>query len=93
MAQPSVAVVDSNVAEHGTKEIAEAYLNFLYSDEAQRLAGNNYYRPSNKKILQEFSDKFDLDMNLVTIDDFGGWDIAYQTYFNDGAIFDQIYSE
>ena len=93
LAQPSVAVVDSNVAEHGTKEIAEAYLNFLYSDEAQRLAGNNYYRPSNKKILQEFSDKFDLDMNLVTIDDFGGWDIAYQTYFNDGAIFDQIYSE
>lgn len=93
LAQPSVAVVDSNATEHGTNEIAEAYLNFLYSDEAQRLAGNNYYRPSNKKILQEFSDQFDLNMNLVTIDDFGGWDIAYQTYFNDGAIFDQIYSE
>ena len=42
---------------------------------------------------QEFSDQFDLNMNLVTIDDFGGWDAAYQTYFNDGAAFDQIYAE
>lgn len=93
LAQPSVAVVDSNVADHGTRETAEAYLDYLYSDEAQRLAGVNYYRPSNETILQEFSDQFDLNMNLVTIDDFGGWDAAYQTYFNDGAIFDQIYAD
>lgn len=93
LAQPSVAVVDSNVKEHGTEEAAKAYLGYLYSDEAQRLAGENYYRPSNEEILQEFSDQFDLDMNLVTIDDFGGWDEAYNTYFNDGAIFDEIYSE
>lgn len=93
LAQPSVAVVDSNAEAHGTQEVAQAYLEYLYSDEAQRLAGENYYRPSNEEILQEFSDQFDLDMNLVTIDDFGGWDEAYKTYFDDGAVFDQIYSE
>lgn len=93
LAQPSVAVVDSNAEEHGTQEVSKAYLEYLYSDEAQRLAGENYYRPSNEEILQEFSDQFDLDMNLVTIDDFGGWDEAFETYFNDGAIFDEIYTE
>lgn len=91
LAQPSVAVVDSNVEDHGTREVAEAYLKYLYSEDAQRLAGKNYYRPSDPAILQEFSEQFDLDMKLVTIEDFGGWDAAYQTYFNDGAIFDQIY--
>lgn len=93
LAQPSVAIVDSNVEEHGTREAAEAYLEYLYSDEAQRLAGENYYRPSNETILQEFSDQFNLDMNLVTIDDFGGWNEAYRIYFDDGAVFDQIYEE
>ncbi len=93
LAQPSVAVVDANVKAHGTKEIAEAYLQYLYSDEAQRLAGEHYYRPSDPEILQEFADQFDLNMNLVTIDDFGGWDAAYKLYFDDGAIFDQIYEE
>lgn len=93
LAQPSVAVVDKNVQEHGTKELAEAYLNYLYSDEAQRLAGKNYYRPSNLVILQEFSGQFNLEMNLVTIEDFGGWDEAYEVYFQDGGVFDQIYSD
>lgn len=93
LAQPSVAVVDSNAKEHGTEEAAKAYLEYLYSDDAQRLAGNNYYRPSDEAILQEFADQFDLGMNLVTIDDFGGWDAACQTYFNDGAVFDQIYAD
>ena len=91
LAEPSVAVVDSNVEEHGTRAVAESYLEYLYIDEAQRVAGRNYYRPSNEEILQEFSDQFDLDMRLVTIDDFGGWDEAYRLYFDDGAIFDQIY--
>lgn len=93
LAQPSVAVVDSNVENHGTREAAEAYLEYLYSDEAQRLAGENYYRPSKEAVLQEFSDQFNLEMNLVTIEDFGGWDEAYRVYFEDGAIFDQIYEE
>lgn len=93
LAQPSVAVVDKNVKEHGTEELATAYLAYLYSDEAQRLAGKNYYRPSNNRILQEFSRQFDLKMNLVSIEDFGGWDKAYETYFQDGSVFDQIYSD
>lgn len=93
LAQPSVAIVDSVAKKRGTEEVAKAYLEYLYSEDAQRLAGENYYRPSDEKILKEFSDQFNLDMNLVTIDDFGGWDQAFKDYFDDGAIFDQIYSE
>lgn len=91
LAQPSVAVVDSNAKAHGTEELSKAYLEYLYSEEAQRLAGENYYRPSDEAVLREFSEQFDLNMDLVAIDDFGGWNAAYDTYFNDGAIFDQIY--
>ncbi|MGN0692590.1 MAG: sulfate ABC transporter substrate-binding protein, partial [Oscillospiraceae bacterium] len=74
LAQPSVAVVDEVVDKRGTREAATEYLSYLYSDEAQRIAGDNYYRPSNPDILQEYAGTFDLDINLVTIDDFGGWD-------------------
>lgn len=93
LAQPSVAVVDRNAEDHKTAEAARAYLEYLYSEEAQRLAGENYYRPIDETILNEFSDQFNLDMNLVTIDDFGGWDKAYSDFFDDGAVFDQIYAE
>ena len=91
LAQPSVAVVDAVVDEKGTRDVATEYLNYLYSDEAQRIAGDNYYRPSNEDILKEYSDVFDLDINLVTIDDFGGWKEAQETHFSDGGVFDQIY--
>lgn len=91
LAQPSVAVVDSVVDKRGTREAAEEYLKYLYSDEAQRIAGDNYYRPSNEKILQEYKDTFDLNVNLVTINDFGGWDKVQETHFADGGIFDKIY--
>jgi sulfate transport system substrate-binding protein len=91
LAQPSVAIVDENVDKNGTRELAEEYLNYLYSDEAQRIEADNYYRPSNQEILQEYSDVFDLNINLVTIDDFGGWDVAQETHFADGGVFDQIY--
>lgn len=93
LAQPSVAVVDSVVDKRGTREVATEYLNYLYSDDAQRLAGKNFYRPSNPDILNEFSDVFDLNVNLVTIDDFGGWDKAQEEHFADGGIFDQIYEK
>lgn len=93
LAQPSVAVVDQNAQEHGVSDAASAYLEYLYSDEAQRLAGRNYYRPSREEILQEFSQQFNLNMNLVTIEDFGGWDKAYELYFQDGGLFDQIYAD
>lgn len=93
LAQPSVAVVDSVVDERGTREVATEYLNYLYSDEAQRIAGDNYYRPSNEEILKEYEDVFDLNVNLVTIKDFGGWDKAQETHFADGGVFDQIYEK
>lgn len=91
LAEPSVAIVDENVEENGTEEVAEAYLEYLYSDEAQQLAGENYYRPGNEEILETFSDTFDLDIEMCSIDDFGGWDEAYENFFEDGAIFDEIY--
>lgn len=93
LAQPSVAIVDSVVDSKGTREVATEYLSYLYSDEAQRIAGDNYYRPSNEEILQEYADVFDLNINLVTIDDFGGWDEAQATHFADGGIFDQLYEK
>jgi sulfate/thiosulfate-binding protein len=93
LAEPSVAVVDEVAEKNGTTEVAEAYLSYLYSDEAQRIAGENYYRPTNEAILQEFSDVFDLSNQLVTIEDFGGWKQASEEFFNDDAIFDQIYAE
>lgn len=93
LAEPSVAVVDEVTEKRETQEVAEAYLQYLYSDVAQRLAGENYFRPSNEKILEEFKDKLDLNIKMVTIDDFGGWSDANKQFFEDGAIFDQIYSK
>lgn len=93
LAQPSVAVVDKVVDKNGTREVATEYLNYLYSEEAQRIAGQNYYRPSNETVLKEFGDVFDLNINLVTINDFGGWDEAFAKHFADGALFDQIYEQ
>ena len=93
LAQPSVAVVDEVVDQRGTRKVATEYLSYLYSDEAQRIAGDNYYRPYNKEILKEYSDVFDLNINLVTINDFGGWDEAQKKHFADGGIFDKIYEK
>ncbi len=91
LAQPSVAVVDKVVDKRGTRDAAEEYLNFLYSDEAQHIAGDNYYRPYNETILNEYADVFDLNVDLVTIADFGGWDEAQSKHFADGGVFDEIY--
>lgn len=93
LAEPPVAVVDEVVDKKGTREAAEAYLVYLYSDIGQKIAGENYYRPSNRDILNSFSNTFDLNINLITIDDalFGGWDNAQKVHFDDGGVFDQIY--
>lgn len=91
LAQPSVAVVDDNARMNGTCDVSKRYLSYLYSDEAQRLAANYGYRPSDDEILQEFADKFDLSIKLYSIEDYGGWDNAYEQYFDDGALFDKIY--
>ena len=92
-AEPSVAVVDANAEKDGVSDLAQAYLEYLYSPEAQRLEAENGYRPSDPAILAEYGDRFDLDVDLCSIDDFGGWDQAYADFFADGAIFDQIYAE
>ena len=93
LAEPSVAIVDENADKNDSQEAAREYLEFLYSDDAQRLIGEHYYRPSNEAVLEEFADTFDLSVDLCTIDDFGGWDQAYEDFFADDAIFDEIYSK
>ncbi len=92
LAQPSVAVVDENANKNGTQEIAHDYLQWLYSKDAQKIIGEYNYRPSDEEVLKEYADKFDLDMQLCTVNDFGGWDEAYATYFKDGGVFDEVYS-
>ncbi|MBR2176439.1 MAG: sulfate ABC transporter substrate-binding protein [Clostridia bacterium] len=91
LAQPSVAIVDANADKNGTQEVAKEYLEYLYTEDAQKIIGENGYRPTNEEILKSFSDKFDLNVTLCKIDDFGGWDAAYEKFFDDGAIFDEIY--
>jgi sulfate transport system substrate-binding protein len=93
LAQPSVAVVDEVVDKRGTREAAEEYLRYLYSDEAQKIAAENFYRPSNQEILQQYANVFDLNINLVTIKDFGGWDEAQNKHFADGGVFDELYEK
>ncbi|MBT2298463.1 sulfate ABC transporter substrate-binding protein [Pseudomonas fluorescens] len=91
LAEPPVAVVDQNVDKKGTRKVAEAYLNYLYSDEGQRLAAKHFYRPRNEAIAAEFAQQFPA-LKLVTIDkDFSGWKTAQPKFFNDGGVFDQIY--
>ena len=86
-----MAVVDEVAENRGIEDIAKEYLNYLYSDDAQRIAAENYYRPVNEEIRKEYSDVFDLTMELKTIDDFGGWQEVQEKHFADGGIFDQIY--
>jgi sulfate transport system substrate-binding protein len=91
LAEPPVTVVDEVVDKRGTREIAEAYINYLYSDKGQEIAAENYYRPSNKEVANKYKDRFK-ELNLVTIDDtFGGWQKAQKKHFADGGIFDEIY--
>jgi sulfate transport system substrate-binding protein len=91
LAQPPVAVIDKNVDDHGTRQVAEAYLQFLYSPEAQEMAARNFYRPTDQAVAAKYKSQFP-DIPLVTIDDtFGGWQQAQKKHFADGGIFDQIY--
>ena len=92
LAEPPVTVVDKNVDKHGTREAAQAYLEFLYSPAGQRIAAKHYYRPREPQHASaEDRERFP-ELNLVTIDEvFGGWQKAQKTHFNDGGVFDQIY--
>lgn len=90
LAEPPVAIVDKVVDKKGTREVAEAYLNYLYTEEGQEIAAKNYYRPRNEKILEQYKEQFQT-LDLITIDEFGGWQEAQKTHFADGGTFDEIY--
>ena len=108
LCQPTVAVVDEVVDERGTRGVATEYLSYLYSDEAQELEAQNYYRPSNKTVLEKYATtasgntitKLPADgkwivtnVELVDISHFGGWGEATKKHFADGGIFDKIYEK
>lgn len=91
LAEPPVAVVDKVVDRRGTRKVAEAYLQFLYTDEGQEIAAQNYYRPINEKIAKKYATQYP-KLKLFTIEEVaGGWNKAQKTHFADGGVFDQIY--
>jgi sulfate/thiosulfate transport system substrate-binding protein len=90
LAEPPVAVVDKVVLKRGTREVAQAYLQYLYSKEGQEIVAKEYYRPRDKDVAAKYAAQFP-KLNLVTIADFGGWAKAQPTHFGDGGVFDQIY--
>ncbi len=91
LAEPPVTVIDKVVDKKGTRKVAEAYLQYLYSAEGQDLAGKHYYRPRHPQVAAKYASQFP-KINLFTIDEvFGGWQKAQKTHFNDGGTFDQIY--
>lgn len=92
LAEPPVTIVDKVVDKRGTRKVAQAYLEYLYSTEGQELAAKHYYRPIDAKVAAKHAKLFG-KVNLLKIDDaiFGGWRKAQATHFNDGGVFDQIY--
>jgi len=92
LAEPSVAVLDGNARRHGTEKVAEAYLQYLYTPEAQDIIAQNYYRPIDPQVQAKYASTFP-KLNLVTIDGaFGGWPAAQKRFFDDGGVFDTIYA-
>jgi len=91
LAEPPVAVVDKVAGKNGTKAVAQAYLDYLYTDAGQEIVAKNFYRPRNAAVAAKYASQFP-KVNLVTVTDvFGGWKKAHATHFADGALFDQIY--
>ena len=91
LAEPPVAVVDKTAGKHGTKDVAQAYLEYLYTPTGQEIAARHFYRPRDPKVAAKYDSQFP-KVNLFTIDEaFGGWKKAQETHFADGATFDQIY--
>ena len=91
LAEPPVAVVDKVVLRRGTREVAQAYLQYLYSKEGQEIVAKNYYRPRDAGVAAKYAAQYP-KLNLVTIADFGGWAKVQPTHFAEGGVFDQIYS-
>ncbi|MDQ2187095.1 sulfate ABC transporter substrate-binding protein [Alcaligenaceae bacterium A4P071] len=92
LAEPPVAIVDSNVDKKGTRAAAQAYLEYLYTPEAQEIIAKNYYRPTDEKVAAKYADSFP-KVKLVTVDSvFGGWAKAQKEHFSDGGTFDKVYA-
>ncbi|SDX22596.1 sulfate ABC transporter substrate-binding protein [Paenibacillus sp. CF384] len=92
LAEPPVAIVDKNVDKKGSRTVAEAYLDYLYTEEAQKLVAQNFYRPQLASVAEQYAEQFP-EMTLLNInDDFGGWAVAQKKHFADGGVFDQIYA-
>jgi sulfate transport system substrate-binding protein len=91
LAEPPVAVVDKNVDERGSRDVAEAYLKFYYSDTAQEIIGKNAYRPRNPTILKKFSDRLPPLPMFTVAEVSGAWAEAQRRFFSDGGVFDEIY--
>ena len=91
LAEPSVAVVDQVVLRRGTREVAQEYLQYLYSPEGQEIVAKHHYRPRDPEVAAKYASRFP-QLNLVTIADFGGWAKAQDLHFKDGGIFDRIYT-
>ncbi|MDP9114526.1 MAG: sulfate ABC transporter substrate-binding protein [Acidobacteriota bacterium] len=92
LAEPPVSIVDKVAAKHGTTEVATAYLKFLYSEEGQEIGAKNYYRPQSPQALAKYASQFP-KLKLFTIDDtFGGWQKTQKKHFEDGGVFDKIYT-
>ena len=89
LAEPPVAVVDTVALRRGTREVAQAYLGFLYSEEGQEIIAKNFYRPRDAQVAARHAQQFPR-LKLVSIADFGGWGSAQSTHFSDGGVFDQI---
>lgn len=93
LAEPPVAVVDKVVDKKGTRKIAEAYLEYLYTEKGQEIAAKNFYRPRDQKVAEKYAQQFP-KVQLFTVDEvFGGWKKAQDTHFNDGGVFDKIYQK
>ena len=93
LAEPPVAIVDKVVDKKGTRKVAEAYLEYLYTDKGQEIAVKNFYRPRDQKVAEKYASQFP-KVQLFTVDEvFGGWKKAQETHFNDGGVFDQIYQK
>ena len=91
LAEPAVSVVDKNVDKHGTRKVAESYLQYLYSPEGQEIAARNFYRPRDPAVAAKYENQFP-KIALFTIEEaFGSWTKAYQEHFAEGGVFDQIY--
>ena len=91
LAEPPVGVIDQVVQRRGTREVAQAYLEYLYSKEGQEIIAKNFYRARDPEIAAKYASQFP-KVNLVTIADFGGWDAAQTQHFADGGVFDQLYA-